>query len=59
MAQWLYLIGALAILLLAWKFAVRPWLEKRAGPPDERRLGSRTAAKETRSRRRSEGEPFV
>jgi len=59
MVQWLYLIVVIAVLLLAWRFVVRPWLIKRTGPPDDRLLRSRTAAREARSRRRSEGDPFV
>jgi hypothetical protein len=51
MVQWLYLAGVIAVLLAAWKFAIRPWLERRASPVDDRHIASRSASTDARNRR--------
>ena len=51
MVQWLCLLGVIAVLLVVWRFAARPWLERRAGPVDERVQGNQAASTEARERR--------
>ena len=52
MVQWLYLAGVIVVVLVAWKFAIRPWLERRAGPVDDRYTVNRSASTDARDRRR-------
>jgi hypothetical protein len=57
MVQWLYLAGIIVLVLVVWKFAARPWLERRAGPVDERHQLNRTASSDARDRRWRQKDP--
>jgi len=51
MVQWLYFVGVVVLVLVVWKIAARPWLERRAGPVDDRYPLNRAASSDARNRR--------